>query len=140
MFVWLFLAELSGNNIHQTPSELIRDPNQEVLMKCSHSNSNFDMIQWYKESAGENKMLLVGYARFSSVVVEDQFKDSFKVSGDGGSLSSLQIEKCRSEDSAVYFCAASEAQCCTHPLSPTKFTSDGASRTNCHMNNKLTTL
>lgn len=136
----MFFAELSENNIHQTPSDLIKDPNQEVLMNCSHLNSNFDMIQWYKKSAGENELLLVGYARFSSVVVEDQFKDSFKVSGDGRSLSSLQIEKCGSEDSAVYLCAASEAQCCTHPLSPTKTVSDGASRTNCHMSDKLTTL
>lgn len=136
----MFLADLSKNNIQQSPSDLIKDPNQEVLMNCSHSDSNFNMIQWYKKPAGENNMHLVGYARFSSVVVEDQFKDSFKVSGDGRSLSSLQIEKCGSEDSAVYFCAASEAQCCTHPLSPTKTVSDGASSTNCHTSNKLTTL
>lgn len=97
-------------------------------MNCSHSNTNFNMMQWYKQSAGKNDMALIGYARFSSTVVEDQFKDTYNVSGDGSSLSSLHIPKLSpSEDSAVYFCAASKAQCCTNPPSSTKTSSDAAS-------------
>lgn len=128
------LAELSENSVHQTPCDLIKRPTEEVLMNCSHSNTNFNMIQWYKQSAGGNDMALVGYARFSSVAVEDQFKGSYNVSGDGNSLSSLHVAKSRSEDSAVYFCAASRAQFCTNPPSPTKTFSDAASYTNYHTN------
>lgn len=75
-------------------------------------------------------MVLLGYARFSSVVVEAQFKDTYNVSGNGGSLACLHIPKLSgSEDSAVYFCAASIAQCCTKPVSLTKTLSDAAEYT-----------
>lgn len=104
------LAELSKNSVLQTPRALIKYAEEEILMNCSHSNTNFEMIQWYKQTAGGNDMALVGYARFSSSVVEDQFKNRFNVNGDGRSLSSLHIAKSRSEDSAAYFCAASRAQ------------------------------
>lgn len=104
------LAELSENSVLQTPRALIKYAEEEILMNCSHSNTNFEMIQWYKQTAGKNDMALVGYARYSSLVVEDQFKNRFNVNGDGRSLSSLHIAKSRSEDSAAYFCAASRAQ------------------------------
>ncbi|KAA8581846.1 hypothetical protein FQN60_008586 [Etheostoma spectabile] len=110
------LTELPQNSVHQTPTALIKHAGEVVVMNCSHSNTNFDMIQWYKQSAGKNDMVLVGYVRFTSLVVEDQFKDTYSVSGNGGSLAGLHIPTLRgSEDSAVYFCAASKAQCCTNP-------------------------
>lgn len=118
------LAEVSKNSAHQTPTALIKHHGEEALMNCSHSNTNFNMIQWYKQSPGKNDMALIGYARFSSTAVEDQFKDTYNVTGDGSSLSRLHIPKLgRSENSAVYFCAASKAQCCTNPLSSTKTSS-----------------
>lgn len=98
-------------------------------MNCSHSNTNFDMIQWYKQSAEKNDMALVGFARFSSLNVEDQFKTTHNVTGHGSSLSGLLIPKSRLEDSAVYFCAASKAQCYTKPPPSTKTFSDAASCT-----------
>lgn len=110
------LAEFSENGVHQTPTALIKHPGEEVLINCSHSNTNFDMIQWYKQSAGKNDMALIAYARFSSLVVEDQFKGTYNVSGHGSSLACLHIPQLSgSEESAVYFCAASKAQCCTNP-------------------------
>ena len=130
LFVSLFFAELSKNSVHQTPAAIIKDLGVEILINCSHSNTNFDMIQWYKQSAGKSDMALVGFARYSSPAVEDKFKETHNVSGDGRSLSSLHIPKLsRSEDRAVYFCAASEAQCCTNPPSLTKTFSDETSYT-----------
>ena len=109
---------------------MIKDLGEEILINCSHSNTNFDMIQWYKQSDGKSDMALVGYVRYSSPAVEDKFKETHNVSGDGRSLSSLHIPKLsRSEDRAVYFCAASEAQCCTNPPSLTKTFSDETSYT-----------
>ena len=109
---------------------MIKDLGEEILINCSHSNTNFEIIQWYKQSAGKSDMALVGYVRYSSPAVEDKFKETHNVSGDGRSLSSLHIPKLsRSEDRAVYFCAASEAQCCTNPLSLTKTFSDETSYT-----------
>ncbi|KAI3367078.1 hypothetical protein L3Q82_008114 [Scortum barcoo] len=47
---------------------LIKHPGEEALINCSHSNTNFDMIQWYKQSPGKNDMALIGYVHnFTSV-------------------------------------------------------------------------
>lgn len=92
------------------------------------------MIQWYKQSAGKNDMDLVGYARFSSTVVEDRFKDDYNVSGHGSSASSLHILKLsRSELRAVYFCAASRAQCSVNPVTSTKTFTDTDTNTITHL-------
>lgn len=121
------LAELSKNSVQQTPTALIKHHGDEVQINCSHSNTNFEMIQWYKQSAGENDMALIGYVRFSSATVENQFKETYNVAGDGNSLAHLHIPKLsRSEDSAVYFCAASKAQCYKNPQSSTKTLPDAA--------------
>ncbi|KAI3367356.1 hypothetical protein L3Q82_026163 [Scortum barcoo] len=134
----LCLTEVSKNSAHQTPARLIKHPGEEALINCSHSNTDFDMIQWYKQSPGKNDMTLIGYVRYTSIVVEDKFKDAYNVTGDGSSLSGLQMLKLsRSEHSAVYFCAASKARCCTNPPPSAKTSPDAASYTttqNCHMN------
>ncbi|KAL6105815.1 uncharacterized protein ACO6RY_07260 [Pungitius sinensis] len=110
------LSEPSKNSVDQSPAALIKHPGEEVRIDCNHSNTAFDLIQWYKQSSGESDMLLVGYARFTSPVVEAPFKDSYNVSGIGSSRAFLHIPKPGvSEDGAVYFCAASRAQCCTAP-------------------------
>ncbi|KAI3367118.1 hypothetical protein L3Q82_008188 [Scortum barcoo] len=43
------------------------------------------MIQWYKQSPGKNDMALIGYAQYTSRVVENKFKDAYNVTGDGSS-------------------------------------------------------
>uniref|UniRef100_A0A3Q2PAH6 Ig-like domain-containing protein n=1 Tax=Fundulus heteroclitus TaxID=8078 RepID=A0A3Q2PAH6_FUNHE len=119
---FLFLsAETSKNSVHQTPVAVIKGPGESFNLKCNHSNTDFDMIQWYKQPPGKTDMSLLGYTRFTSNVVEDQFKSLYNVTGNGKSQSSLVILKLRHpEDSAVYFCAASGAQCCMKPPAPTK--------------------
>uniref|UniRef100_A0A3P8SAW3 Immunoglobulin V-set domain-containing protein n=1 Tax=Amphiprion percula TaxID=161767 RepID=A0A3P8SAW3_AMPPE len=113
-----FSAQISKNRVDQYPTALIKTPGGEIQIKCNHSNSDFNMIQWYKQSPGKTDMVLLGYARFSSPVVEDEFRGIYDVTGSGSSLSSFRILKLRqSVDNAVYFCAASRAQCCTNPPS-----------------------
>ena len=97
-------------------------------MTCNHSNTNFNMMQWYKQSAGKKDMALIGYVLVTSEI-EDQFKDFCEITGNGESLSSLKIAKSRSEDSAVYFCGASRAQWYRNPPSYTKTSSDTAGYT-----------
>lgn len=63
------------------------------------------MILWYRSTIGHTDMALVGYTRFTSVAVEDKFKNLYNVSETGLSPSSLHVLK--PSDSAVYFCAAS---------------------------------
>uniref|UniRef100_A0A3B5Q784 Ig-like domain-containing protein n=1 Tax=Xiphophorus maculatus TaxID=8083 RepID=A0A3B5Q784_XIPMA len=122
--LWLG-ADQSKNSVDQIPAALIKEPGESVQINCNHSNTNFYMIQWYKQPPGKTDMTLLGYARYSTQTVEDQFQNLYNVTGSGQSLSSLVIPKLRqSEDSAVYFCAASDAQYCMKPQAPTKTLTD----------------
>uniref|UniRef100_A0A3Q1BRF1 Immunoglobulin V-set domain-containing protein n=1 Tax=Amphiprion ocellaris TaxID=80972 RepID=A0A3Q1BRF1_AMPOC len=84
----LLKTQISKNRVDQYPTALIKTPGGEIQIKCNHSNSDFNMIQWYKQSPGKTDMVLLGYARFSSPVVEDEFRGIYD-----------------SVDNAVYFCA-----------------------------------
>ncbi|XP_047201621.1 uncharacterized protein LOC124855671 [Girardinichthys multiradiatus] len=115
----------SKNNVHQTPAVVIKRPEESVQINCKHSNTNFNMIQWYKQPSGKTDMSLLGYTRFTNSVVEDPFKSLYNVTGNGQSQTSLLISKLRQSDySGVYFCAASEAQCCMKLPASTKTLSD----------------
>ncbi|CAB1335684.1 unnamed protein product, partial [Coregonus sp. 'balchen'] len=98
------------DKVHQTPTEILKRPEDKVQLSCSHNVSNYYMILWYQQSAQNTALKLIGYVRYTSPMVEDSFlKSVFNVSGDGAAnkMAYLHIPKLReAEDSAVYFCAA----------------------------------
>ena len=76
------------------------------------------MILWYQQSEQDTALKLIGYVLLTNPAVEDSFKGRFTVSGDAatGKMAYLHIAKLRgTEDSAVYFCAATYTQCFTIP-------------------------
>uniref|UniRef100_A0A4W5LB71 Immunoglobulin V-set domain-containing protein n=1 Tax=Hucho hucho TaxID=62062 RepID=A0A4W5LB71_9TELE len=106
------------DKVHQTPTAILKGPEDKVQLNCSHTVPRYNMILWYQQSAQNTALKLIGYVRFTSPTVEDSFKGRFNVSGDAApnKMVYLHIPKLRgAEDSAVYFCAASEAQCFTIP-------------------------
>lgn len=109
VFFLHFLTDPSKYEVHQSPRDIIvKDPVDEVQIDCKHSNPDFDMILWYRNTPGHTDMALIGHARFSNLNVEDKFKDKYKVSGSGSSQSPLHVLKPKATtDSAVFFCAAS---------------------------------
>lgn len=114
-------AELSTQSVHQEPHDMFKDAQENVTINCNHSNSNFYMIQWFRQSTRSSEMTLIGYVRYESHTVEKPFEDVYKVSGDGRSLSSLHFQTVSgAEASVVYFCAASDAQWCINPVPSTK--------------------
>lgn len=109
----VFFAGLSPNEVHQSPGAMIVVPGETIEINCNHSNSNFYMIQWYKQSVRSTPMTLIGFARYDSVHVEDRLIAFYNVSGDGRSLSSLYVVTLSgAKDSVMYYCAASDARCC----------------------------
>ncbi|KAK2832839.1 hypothetical protein Q5P01_016728 [Channa striata] len=66
----LCVAELSTQGVHQNPPDILKDPGENVVINCSHSNSNFNIIRWYKQSTNSRDMLLIGYVRYDSAAVE----------------------------------------------------------------------
>lgn len=117
----LVSAEVSTQTVHQHPRDMIEDAQQNVTIICSHSNSNFYTIQWYKQSTRSRQITLIGYVRYESATVEKTFENDYEVSGDGRSLSLIHFQTVSGADgSVVYFCAASDAQCLINPVPSTK--------------------
>lgn len=119
---WLYASGQQQNyEIHQSPSNLMTFPGENTELHCKHSVSLFYTILWYQQSLNDISMKLIGYVYYRQVNVENSFKSHFNVSGDGQKQSTLHLVKVRAaEHSAVYYCAASRAQCSKSPHSATK--------------------
>lgn len=57
---------------------------------------------------GDSALKLIGYVSYSNPTMEEEFKGGFTVSGDGSKKCDLLIEELKTEDSGVYYCAASQ--------------------------------
>ncbi|KAJ8340915.1 hypothetical protein SKAU_G00332060 [Synaphobranchus kaupii] len=115
----LTLACLSSSavclTVLQSPAELTVRRGEAVTLTCSHDDSNFDKLLWYKQLHGRGLRLL-GYLSFKTPYEED---GSFNVSGDGEKEGFLKSSAVTAEECGVYFCAVSKAQCCVSPLTVT---------------------
>lgn len=79
------------------------------------------MISWYQQSVKDSSMNLIAYVRYKTGSVESPFASYFNISGDGEKYSTLHLVKLRAaEHTAVYYCAASMAQCSRSPHPDTK--------------------
>ncbi|CAB1330499.1 unnamed protein product [Coregonus sp. 'balchen'] len=106
------------DEVQQTPTAIIKRPEENVQLNCSHTIPNYNIILWYQQSAQNTALKLIGYVLLTNPTVEDSFKERFTMGGDAatGKMAYLHIPKLRgTEDSAVYFCAASYAPCFTIP-------------------------
>ncbi len=71
------------------------------------------MILWYQQLKGDGALNLIGYVNYKNSVTESQYTEQFSVDGDGAKSSTLNItlEMKHVGNTAVYYCAASKAQC-----------------------------
>ncbi|KAL1258060.1 hypothetical protein QQF64_011304 [Cirrhinus molitorella] len=105
-FFLICLSDISNTqDIYQNPKDLIKDPGQSIELHCSHSSS-YNVMLWYKQKSGESLELL-GYLVASGDTVEEEFKKKITLDGNANKNSVLKLERLSSDDSAVYFCAAS---------------------------------
>ncbi|XP_035466563.1 M1-specific T cell receptor beta chain [Scophthalmus maximus] len=94
--------------VFQTPAELLQKANGEVKLSLTHQIQSYDTILWYRRSAGDNSLKLIGYVAYKNPTVETPFQSHFKVSGDGEDTAFLHIfNLTHPEDSGEYFGAAS---------------------------------
>ncbi|KAI4797091.1 hypothetical protein KUCAC02_026538 [Chaenocephalus aceratus] len=98
-------------DVRQSPS-LIKRPGDKVQISCSHDKTDYRVMLWYQRPPGDAALKLIGYLNYQAVTMEEPFKERFNISGDlsGVKNGSLTVRKTGVEHSAVYFCAASEAQ------------------------------
>ncbi|MGH0141947.1 UNVERIFIED_CONTAM: hypothetical protein FKN15_074683 [Acipenser sinensis] len=108
-----------GISIEQSPP-VGESPGESAVLECHHDDSNYEYMYWYQQSRGEGAFKLIGYAlQTQPATYEDDFKTRFTFTKQTTQKGSLTISNLAKEDSAIYYCAASKAQCCRTPLSST---------------------
>ncbi|KAI4873872.1 hypothetical protein NFI96_020426 [Prochilodus magdalenae] len=104
---FFFNTDSAGSyNVSQTPADLLRKPDDSAKLQCSHKISSSNTILWYKQTKNR-ELQLMGYLTGSSPQYESGFSTKVNFSGSGRDNGILTIQKLTSDDSAVYFCAAS---------------------------------
>ncbi|MGH0174196.1 UNVERIFIED_CONTAM: hypothetical protein FKN15_070556 [Acipenser sinensis] len=109
-----------GISIEQSPPVGER-PGKSAKFECHHDDRSYNYMYWYQKSRGEGAFKLIGYAyKTQPATYEDDFKTRFTFTKQTTQKGILTISSLAKEDSAIYYCAASKAQCCRSPLSSTK--------------------
>ncbi|KAL7862353.1 hypothetical protein SRHO_G00137940 [Serrasalmus rhombeus] len=112
----------TAQNVYQTPPDLIKNKEKSTELHCSHSILNYRLMLWYKQSEN-NQLSLLGYLNMDSKYPEEALRPKITLDGDGRNNGTLTLKNLQPNDSAVYFCAASQAQCCRLLCSLTKTSS-----------------
>jgi len=111
--------------VHQTPSDVLSRDGDTVQLVCTHSKTDYTVMLWYFQKPGDTALTLIGYLRYGTPNFEGSNEEHFSftgdLSGDKAKKASLVIKNLSvNSHSAVYYCAASYAQCCRSPLFFTK--------------------
>lgn len=121
-YVWAGLC--LGLKVHQSPTDFIPELDNKVQIFCSHEKTDYWTMLWYQRSPGDTALKLIGYIYLVDVKMEESYTKDFEISGDlsGNTAknSSLIIKAVEREHSALYYCAAREAQWHNSPLNYTK--------------------
>lgn len=99
-----------GIVVHQTPSELIRKAGESAEFVCTHGETEYRVMLWYRQSTGQRDLRLIGRMDYSNIYVESAFEEDCSLSGDlsGGAtkIGSLRVQLKDPESSGIYYCAA----------------------------------
>uniref|UniRef100_UPI0037E89D30 immunoglobulin iota chain-like n=1 Tax=Semicossyphus pulcher TaxID=241346 RepID=UPI0037E89D30 len=91
-----------SKKVDQEPSSILGSPHGSATISCNHSDSLLKVILWYQQPVGSSGLELIGYIQYTNDVLEDKFKEHFKVTGDGSKKSELHVLKLRqAEDSGM---------------------------------------
>uniref|UniRef100_A0A8C2IQG9 Ig-like domain-containing protein n=1 Tax=Cyprinus carpio TaxID=7962 RepID=A0A8C2IQG9_CYPCA len=110
--------------IQQSPKHLLRRVEEkEANLSCRHGDSSYQYLYWYQQKSNGGSLELIGMLNYGTLIgmlrvgepsPEDKFKTRFKITGHATQDAFLLISNISAEDSAVYFCAASEHSCTVH--------------------------
>lgn len=114
-----------GVEVHQTPSALLSKAGDTVQLVCSHGNTDYRVMLWYMLSPGHTALTLIGHIYYQNPSYEGSYEKHFNMTGDfsggGAKNGSLFIYNLNpANNSAVYYCAISKAQCCRSSLFSTE--------------------
>ncbi|XP_048830163.1 M1-specific T cell receptor beta chain [Brienomyrus brachyistius] len=94
----------------EQPANITANLREEVEIHCSHSDSSYLYMFWYKQERDGVVLLLITYAYGTSDAVnEGNFsKSRFELKKTANEKGTLTIRNLTAADSAKYFCAASK--------------------------------
>ncbi|KAL6105177.1 uncharacterized protein ACO6RY_06766 [Pungitius sinensis] len=95
-----------SEQVHQTPADIYKKPEEKATINCSHSITNYNQIFWYKQSS-DSKLQFLGYVFQTLRNPEPGLNVEMDGSADKDQICHLTIEGLALNSSAVYFCAAS---------------------------------
>uniref|UniRef100_A0A096MEA8 Ig-like domain-containing protein n=1 Tax=Poecilia formosa TaxID=48698 RepID=A0A096MEA8_POEFO len=98
-----------SKDVDQTPHSIIKKIGESVdkEIRCSHSIPSYQVILWYKQDK-HKALKLLGYQNNDFANLEQDVKGKINFEGDGRKQSILTVSNLTVDDSAVYFCAASQ--------------------------------
>uniref|UniRef100_A0A673HIB6 Ig-like domain-containing protein n=1 Tax=Sinocyclocheilus rhinocerous TaxID=307959 RepID=A0A673HIB6_9TELE len=95
--------------IQQSPKHLLRtEEEKEAKLFCRHGDNDYPYLYWYQKKSNGGSFELIGMLSYGTDSEEDKFKSRFNITGHAKEDAFLLISNIAAEDSAVYFCAASE--------------------------------
>lgn len=94
----------------EQPAIITANLDENVEIHCSHSESSYLNMLWYKQERNSVGLLLIVYAYGTSDPVnEENFsKSRFELKKSANERGTLKISNVTPADSAIYFCAASK--------------------------------
>nr|XP_024658107.1 immunoglobulin lambda-1 light chain [Maylandia zebra] len=98
-----------SDQVHQTPADMCKNPNETATLRCLHTISTYNRILWYKQSQG-GQLQLLGYMWGSRPTLEANVSATLDGSADENKNCTLTIEKLQQDSNAVYFCAANNGE------------------------------
>ncbi|KAK2878623.1 hypothetical protein Q8A67_019414 [Cirrhinus molitorella] len=94
--------------IQQSPKHLLLKVEEKVAnLSCRHGDNDYPYLFWYQQKSS-GSLGLIGMLSYGTASEEDKYKPRFKITGHVKEDAFLLISNINAEDSAVYFCAASE--------------------------------
>lgn len=100
---------------------MIKRPGESVHSEitCTHNINTYDRILWYKQDQ-HRALKLLGFLNVMNPYPEKDVKGKINFDGHGSKYSRLNISSLDLNDSAVYFCAASQHSAAAPPPLSTK--------------------
>lgn len=92
--------------VHQTPSDQIRTPGEAFEMRCSNTLRDHDRVHWIKHFPSERRFETMGNLYGDKPNPEEKFNGKITLRGDALTNSTCTMANVSTDDSAVYFCAA----------------------------------